>query len=93
MGCPMMQEWLNSIGLAFNILGVTIAFFYGYPQPSHDKGVTLVVGDANILPSGKTVAQFNEDKRRQKAKYLMLSRTGLGLMAFGFLLQLIATWS
>jgi hypothetical protein len=83
---------VNTFGLACNMAGVVLAFFYGYPQPSHEEGVGLGLEDGTPLGDGRTVAQHNEAVRKQKARYLFLSRAGLGLMFFGFLLQLVATW-
>jgi hypothetical protein len=88
----MLPEWINTIGLVANIIGVVIAFFYGYPQPSHEEGVSLGLELGTPLSDGKTVAQHNEDVRRQRRKYLICSRLGLLLMGLGFVLQLVATW-
>ena len=88
----MSAEWVNTLGLASNIVGVVLVFFYGFPQPSHEEGVKVGLEDNTPLADGRTVAQFNEDVRRKKAKYLFRSRAGLGLMFIGFVLQLVATW-
>lgn len=89
----MSPEWINTIGLALNIAGVVLAFFYGYPQPSHEQGLGIGLEDGNILPDGRTVAEHDADKARQKQRYLLMSRTGLTLMFCGFVLQLLATWA
>lgn len=88
----MTPEWMNTIGLALNIAGVGLAFFFGYPQPSHEEGVGIGLGFGTPLESGKTVAEHNEEIRKQKVRYLFWSRTGLILMFFGFVGQLVATW-
>jgi hypothetical protein len=88
----MLPELVNTIGLIANMIGVAIAFFYGFPQPSHEEGIGLGLELGNVLPGGKTVAQYDEDVRRQKQRFYFWSRAGLSLMGIGFLLQLIATW-
>lgn len=88
----MSPEWVNTLGLVSNIIGVALAFKFGYPQPSHEEGVGVGLEDGTPLGDGRTVAQYNEDVRKQKARYLLWSRVGLGLMGLGFFLQLGATW-
>lgn len=89
----MLPEIVNSAGLVSNIAGVALAFFYGYPQPSHEEGVGLSLEKATYLEHlGKTVEQLEADTRKQKSRYRFWSRVGLALMAIGFVLQLIATW-
>lgn len=88
----MWPEIVNSAGLVSNIAGVGFAFFFGYPQPSHDEGVGLGLEPATPMRDGRTVAEYNEDVRRRRERYLFWSRFGLGLMALGFVLQLAATW-
>jgi hypothetical protein len=61
----------------------------GFPQPSHEEGVSLGLTDATPLASGETVAQHNARVRRRKRAYISLSHVALGLMLIGFLLQLI----
>jgi len=88
----MSPEVVNTIGLALNIAGVCIAFFYGYPQPSHEESVGRALEDGTVFPDGTSVAQLKAQARKQKARYLMLSRIGLGFMTLGFVVQLVATW-
>src|SRR5437868_6013252 len=75
----LTPQVVNSIGLAANIAGVGLAFFFGYPQPSHEEGNALVFGKDPEVPV-------------RRARYLFWSRIGLGLMTLGFVLQLVATW-
>jgi hypothetical protein len=88
----MSAAAIASVGLMLNMAGVTIAFFFGYPQPAHEEGIGLGLEDATPLPDGRTVAQHNEEIRHRKAKYLFWSRAGLCLMFIGFLLQFVAVW-
>ena len=88
----MDAKALNIIGLVLNILGVVIVFFYGFPQPTHEEGVSIDAEDATPLGDGRTVAQHNDVVRKTKARYLCMSRLALGLILLGFLFQLLATW-
>ena len=89
----MESASINSLGLFLNILGVGIAFFYGYPQPTHVGGAALGLEDGNVLSNGMTVAEWTEYVERRRRRYLWLSRLGLVLMFLGFALQLLATWT
>lgn len=80
---------ITNIGLTLNILGTIIAFFWGYPQPSHESGVGIGLEDDTPLSNGLTVAQHNQKIAKQKKRFLFLSRLGLSLMFFGFFLQLM----
>jgi len=79
----MCAAIVNAIGLALNILGVTLAFFFGYPQPSHEEGSMLLLGHQE---------EHDKETRRRRNKYRLWSRAGLSFMFVGFLLQLLATW-
>ena len=68
-------------------------FFYGFPQPTHEEGMGLGLGDGTRLPEGRTVAEHNEEVRKTRAKYLCMSRLALGLIILGFAFQLWATWA
>jgi hypothetical protein len=81
---------LNIIGLAANMVGVVVLFFFGFPQPPHDEGVGLGLQDATRLANGMTVAEHNASVRRRRALYKIFSTVGLGLLFVGFLLQLPA---
>ena len=85
-------QTLNAVGLVLNIAGVILVFFYGFPQPTHEEGVGLGLEDSTPLPDGRTVAQHNEEVRKTRARYLCMSRLGLGLVVLGFLSQLVAIW-
>jgi hypothetical protein len=76
----MSPEVINTVGLASNMAGVVVAFFYGFPQPSHEEGVFIVTEEAT------------PDVTRRRKRYKVLSQCGLGLMFVGFGLQLLATW-
>jgi hypothetical protein len=88
----MTSTCINSAGLIANIIGVTMAFYFGFPQPSHDEGVNLGLEENTRLQSGLTVKEHDEQVRLRKRRYLFWSRVGLVLMIVGFALQLVATW-
>lgn len=76
----MLPEIVNTVGLIANMAGVVVAFFYGFPQPSHEEAVFLVTAEAT------------PDITKRKKRYSILSQAGLLLMFVGFALQLVATW-
>jgi hypothetical protein len=88
----MNAQTLNTIGLALNIVGVVLVFFYGFPQPTHEEGVAIGLEDGTPLSDGQTVAEHNEEVRKKRARYLLMSRLALGLVVLVFLFQLWATW-
>lgn len=88
----MTAQVLNTVGLVLNIAGVILVFFYGFPQPTHEEGVSLEVEDDTRLSNGRTVGEHNKDVRKTRAKYLCVSRLALGLIVLGFAFQLWATW-
>ena len=88
----MDAKTLNTIGLVLSIVGGTLWFFYGFPQPTHVESVGLALEDGTVLPDGRTVAQHNEQVRKTRARYLYISRLALALIILGFVFQLWATW-
>jgi len=87
-----ISQVLNSLGLICNIVGVVLVWIFGWPQPSHEEGVSLGLENSTPLPNGLTVAQNNVLIRDRRAKYKFQSSAGVTLMALGFIFQLIATW-
>lgn len=84
---------LNTIGLGFGLIGVIFIFIWGPPQPTLNEGIGLGLEDnTQIDGSGKTVKQYNEEIKKKRKRYNVLSRIGLKLVFIGFLFQLFATW-
>lgn len=81
---------LTLTGLIANMMGVAIAFVYGYPQPSHEASVGLVVSDATVFSNGEKASEINEKTKRRESHFRLRSKLGLGLMFLGFALQLVA---
>jgi hypothetical protein len=72
---------------------VIFIFVWGPPQPQLDEGIGLgLAEDTPIDDSGKTVKEFNDEIRKRRKKYKVLSKLGLGLIFIGFALQLWATF-
>jgi hypothetical protein len=86
------QQLLNSIGLALGMIGVGIIFKFGPPQPNLEPGVGVGLEDQTPLPDGSTVAEHDREIEKLRRRHLFWSRTGLGLVFFGFTFQLWATW-
>lgn len=89
----MTSKILNTIGLIIGIVGVIFIFIWGPPQPNLNQGISIGLEDATpIDASGKTVAQQNEEIKKENKKYDRNSKIGLVLIMIGFGLQLIAIW-
>ena len=88
----MPNQILNTIGLLLNIGGVALLFFFGPPQPTFEEGVGIGLEDGTRLKDGRTVDEHNATVRKVKRRHKNLSRLALILIAFGFSLQLCATW-
>ena len=88
----MCSQVINSIGLVLDIVGAVILFFFGPPQPSFEKGVGIIAEDATPLSDGRAAAEHDQDMDRVKAKYTLISRLAMAIIAIGFVLQLVAMW-
>ncbi|MEJ2046199.1 MAG: hypothetical protein P8X74_20305 [Reinekea sp.] len=89
----MNPEEINSLGLVLNILGVVLLFFFGFPQPSHDEGVSLGLSGNTTFTDGSSVASIKAAAKRRKCFYKFFSYFALVLLFTGFVLQLWATWA
>jgi hypothetical protein len=84
---------MTAVGLCLNILGVVIAFFWGFPQPSLVKGAGIgLMSNDNIPDEGRTVAERDAWAEETRERYTRISGFGLWLMFAGFLLQLFDTF-
>ena len=78
--CLLRPEVVNSAGLALDIGGVILLFFYGLPE--------------EISKTGAGHLTWGEDKEEAKKwkRYKRRSRWGLVLLVWGFFLQLVSNW-
>lgn len=83
---------LNSAGLVLGMAGVVMLFIWGPPQPSFQDSVGLAIEPETVLVDGRKVGDMIAAEQREKRKYEMRSRVGLGFVGVGFLVQLIAVW-
>jgi hypothetical protein len=81
----MITAALNSVGLVLGILGLAVIYEWGPPQPSYEAGRFVRLEQSTIT---------EEELRllKQKAAAWRMSAIGLGLIGFGFVLQLLAVW-
>lgn len=73
------MNYINSLGLIFDIIGVLILFKYGLPSnvsKNGEVGMTFLTKD-------------NEDEKKYK-KYKFRSNIGLIIIIIGFILQIIS---
>ena len=85
-------QLLNSIGLGLGMVGAVLLFRFGPPQPSFEQGIGIGLEDETPLPSGKTVAEHNEEVRQLQLRHEHCSKAGLALIFVAFALQLWAVW-
>lgn len=84
----MTSHCLNVAGLILNMLGVVLAFFFGFPQPDLNEEVGISVTEATPMPWGGTAGDHARKQSARKAKYRRLAYTALALMFAGFAAQL-----
>lgn len=89
----MTVRALSLIGLSLNMLATMILFFFGFPQPNHEEGVSLGVSEATVFADGTSVKEINRRQVRRRRIYRVVSSTGLLLMFLGFAAQLLAILS
>lgn len=79
---------VNLIGLCFDVIGATLVFFFGFPQPTFDEpwpsGVLLL---NNRNPNYENEV---EQVKMLKKKYLKFSRFALSFLVVGFILQAVS---
>ena len=80
MGHVLTPDVINSCGLALDILGVVLLFFFGLP--------------ADVREGGGTVLLWGEDPEgaRRYRRARALSRLGLALLVAGFGLQIAGNY-
>ena len=69
---------MDTVGLALNLVGAVIIFFFGLPPRVRESGAR------HLLLEGEDKEEIKKGKR-----YRTTSRLGLILLAIGFLLQLL----
>ena len=76
----LLPEIINSLGLALDIIGVILLFFYGLPEQINKTGAGVLTWD-------------NDPKEAEKWKrYKKRSYWALALLTIGFLLQIASNW-
>lgn len=73
----MISEYVNDLGLVFDIIGATLLFFFGLPADIDREGRTIM-----------TSGERDEEEIKKGKRYDCWGRIGLGLLVIGFTLQL-----
>ncbi len=76
-----LPKIVNSIGLLFDIVGAILIWKYGLPDSISKSGSEIVTHSVDP-----------ESEKKKAKKYEFWGKTGLGLLMFGFLLQLISNF-
>jgi hypothetical protein len=77
----MNANYINSIGLLFDIAGVLVLFKYGLPSEVSKEGSIGIAFQGTDL-----------DEVKKWKKYDCWSKFGLSIILIGFLLQLSSNW-
>jgi hypothetical protein len=88
----MCQQAIASFGLILDIVGVIFLFIWGPPTPSMEGGVPLELESGTVLSNGKKVGDIEKEQLKRKTIHGRMSKIALGLIFFGFVMQLIAQW-
>jgi len=87
----MDPKCLTIAGLVLDILGVAVVWYFGWPQPQLETGVSSGLENGTPYgPPGETVADHNRKVERRRIWYKRASILGLVLLLTGFGLQLVA---
>jgi len=87
----VLTKYLTVLGLIFDIVGVVTVWFFGWPQPNLESGVSYGLEDGTpIGPKGETVAELNRKTETRRVLYKRAAICGLLLLVVGFGLQLAA---
>lgn len=73
-----MSHILNLLSFTFGFIGTVMIFQFGVPSQIDTGGKISLLAE-----------QEDEDEKIKIAKYKLLGKCGLGLIALGFLLQII----
>jgi hypothetical protein len=81
----MDPKCLTIAGLILDIIGVATVWFFGWPQPNLESGVSLGLEDGTSIGSnGETVADYNRKVEHRRRWYKRASILGLVLLLSGF---------
>ena len=72
---------LSSIGLGFDIVGVTLLLFFWVPPQTAFKGQVATNEE-----------EYPEPERKKLVLMKIAARSGYGFMLFGFVLQLVSNY-
>ncbi|HVU07022.1 MAG TPA: hypothetical protein VHG89_00600 [Verrucomicrobiae bacterium] len=89
----MSAQILNSLGLILSIIGTIFVFKWGLSR--QPQSFSFGLEDNNIISTkwGKMTGKDAKQKdAHEEIKYKRLSKSGLSLIAIGFILQLFAVW-
>jgi hypothetical protein len=88
----MNAKRFNQIGLILCILGTSIIFKWGLPQPTFTQGTLLAVSDnTRIDNTGKTAKEHGLEVEKKEKFYSCMSKLGMAFIIIGFIFQFLAT--
>lgn len=79
-------ESLTLVGLALNVVGATVLWVFGFPQPSFKPKPWV---DQSVVGPDFTDEPERARVDRLRRVYRVLGHVGLGLLLLGFVLQVV----
>jgi hypothetical protein len=77
-------------GLILNVIGTMLLFFFGFPQPNFETGVSMGLEDNTPVGNGMTAREYGEKIAKKRKIYKVMAYFALGLILLGFIVQLLA---
>ena len=74
------QQWINVLGLVFDIIGVLMLFVFGLPADLNKNGYIFKVNE-----------EEDEEQKSKWRKYDKFSKIALTAIIIGFLMQMLST--
>ena len=88
----MNTKRFNQIGLVLCIVGTSIIFKWGLPQPIFIQGTLLAVSDNTpVDDTGKTAKEYGLEVEKKEKFYSCMSKLGIAFIIIGFIFQFLAT--
>lgn len=81
MNSIFSPQGIGSIGLVLDIIGALLLFRYGLPQEVSRSGYAVLIAEG--------YPESEEAERKKARHYDRMGHLGLGLLVFGFVLQLV----
>jgi hypothetical protein len=79
--CSHLPKLVNSLGLVCDVIGALLIWKYGLPESISRTGVIHIIAE-----------QSDDDEIAKAKRFDYWARLGIGLLVFGFILQLVSNF-